>query len=151
MIVAHDPGRHEPAIAAAHDAEPRAIGPGHALERLFERRHHIVEVRVAHPADDRAAERGRLAGTATWITEDDAVSGARVRVKLVEEPFPILGERPAMHVEQNRVLGAFEVSAGLHDPRIDLDVRLGVRDKPFRHAQRDTPEPGVVERRNLPF
>lgn len=54
------------------------------------------------------------------VAHHDDVAGRGLDLRLVEEPVAVLGERPAVHVEQYRIaLGRVEVGRG-EEPAVDL-------------------------------
>src|SRR5690606_10769613 len=102
--------RHVAAVAAAEHADPVGIAELEPGERLVEHGDHVVEVDrtptgtggdgMQWPADRLPPRRVPATPTA-WVGHDDDEPGSCLHLGFVEEVLAVLGEGPAVHVEQD--------------------------------------------------
>src|SRR5256885_411220 len=97
--VAHDPVRHEAAVAAASDTEPRRVDPGVATQHFSDAVHDVDVVLTAPFIHDAALKLSSVAGRPSWIGEEDGPSLRRVYLELVEPVDAVHAGRSAMNTE----------------------------------------------------
>ena len=127
-------GRHVAAVAAAEHADAVAVAEAVAIQRGVDHGENVVDVdgapagaghRWVLGAEDRLAPRRISAAAATGVAHHHDEPGGGLHLGLVEERLAVLRERPAVHVEQHRVLASGFEALRPHDPGVDLVGPVG--------------------------
>src|SRR5580698_2120125 len=97
--MAHNPIRHEAAIAAAGDAHPLRIDPGILLNRRVYPRHDVLVIHATPVIDDSALEFLPIPRRPARIAEEYRPSLRRVDLEFVIPIHAVLTRRSAVNAQ----------------------------------------------------
>src|SRR3990170_4560161 len=124
--VGDHPRGHVATVRAPDDTEPVRIAEPVAVEGRVQYGFEILVVDGTHAGATLARPPYRprpclgVAGRTAWVRVNDDVAGARVYLKLVEEPVAVLRKRTTVNVQQDGVLLPFLETGRAHDPCFHL-------------------------------
>ena len=118
--VRHDPGRQHPAAGSSGHEELLFIDVS-ARNHFIDARHQVVEVVARIGVVDLVPEVLAIAGAPARVRVEDDVARRGEQLDFRAEAVPVVGERAAVDLEQERILAARVEVRRLHDPALDVE------------------------------